>query len=126
MDVSNSQLLLKRNVTIKSVVTPRWKEEVQQQLQLQINQIDSQMQQLEMQAQRMVGEIQKQSGQDLGVQSQQQIENLQADLNKSNDNCWLRKIKLCNNCNRFRLWKWRRRSVPARLIASLVWREAKT
>ena len=82
MDVSNSQLLLKRNVTIKSVVTPRWKEEVQEQLQTQINQIDGQMQQLEMQAQRMIGEIQKQSTQSPGTPSQQKIENIQTDLNQ--------------------------------------------
>lgn len=82
MDVSNSQLLLKRNVTIKSVVTPRWKEEVQQQLQVQINQIDAQMQQLEMQAQRMIGEIQKQGSQNPNSDVNNQIENIQGQLNQ--------------------------------------------
>lgn len=82
MDVSTSSLLLKRNVTIKSVVTPRWKEEVQQQLQVQINQIDAQMQQLEMQAQRMIGEIQKQSSQEPETQTMQKIENIKTDLNQ--------------------------------------------
>ncbi len=36
MDVSNPQLLLKRVVNVKVIVTPLWKEEVQQQLQAQI------------------------------------------------------------------------------------------
>lgn len=61
MDIPNTQLLLKRPVTLKAIVTPRWKEEVQQQLQAQINQLDDQFQQLEMQGQRMVAEVQKQN-----------------------------------------------------------------
>ncbi len=35
------QLLLKRVINVKAIVTPLWKDEVQQQLQTQINQIDS-------------------------------------------------------------------------------------
>lgn len=65
MDVFKPQLLLKRAVNIKAIVTPRWKEEVQQQLQAQINQIDGQLQQLDMQGQRAIAEIQKQSLQPL-------------------------------------------------------------
>lgn len=82
MDVSNSKLLLKRNTIIKAIVTPRWKEEVQQQLQGQINQIDTQLQQLEMQAQQMISEIQKQSIQPPGPQVQQQIESVKMQANQ--------------------------------------------
>lgn len=60
------QLLLKRPINVKAVVTNRWKDEAQQQLQVQINQIDSQLQQLEIQGQRMVAEIKRQSLQPLG------------------------------------------------------------
>ncbi|TAF53899.1 MAG: hypothetical protein EAZ60_18595 [Oscillatoriales cyanobacterium] len=63
------QLLLKRSINVKVVVTPRWKEEAQQQLQAQINQIDSQLQQLEMQ-------------QPPGPQVMQQIENIQVQVNQ--------------------------------------------
>ena len=77
-----SQLQLKRAINVKVVVTPRWKEEAQQQLQGQINQIDSQLQQLEMQGQRMVAEIQKQSLQPPGPQTLQQIENIQLQVNQ--------------------------------------------
>ncbi|MEM6592134.1 MAG: YlqD family protein [Cyanobacteria bacterium P01_C01_bin.73] len=82
MDVSQSQLLLKRVVNLKAVVTPLWKEEAQQQLQKQLNQIDSKLQQLEMQGQRMIAEIQKQSAnpEDAGVR--QQIGNVQGKLNQ--------------------------------------------
>ncbi|OCQ91420.1 hypothetical protein BCD67_23700 [Oscillatoriales cyanobacterium USR001] len=82
MDVSKNELLLKRAINVKVVVTPRWKEEAQQQLQAQINQIDSQLQQLEMQGQRMIGEIQRQSLQPPGPQVMQQIENIQTQVNQ--------------------------------------------
>lgn len=78
MDSSNSQLWLKRNVIVKAVVTPRWKEEVQQQLQAQINQLDGQLQQIEMQAKRAMADLQKQSS---GKQLEKQTENLQAQVN---------------------------------------------
>ncbi len=82
MELSTPELLLKRSINIKVVVTPRWKEEAQQQLQAQINQIDSQLQQLEMQGQRMVSEIQKQNLQPPGPQVMQQIDNIQMQVNQ--------------------------------------------
>jgi hypothetical protein len=82
MDEFKSNLLLKRPVNIKAIVTPRWKEEVQQQLQAQINQIDSQLQQLDLQGQRAIAEIQKQTLQPPGPQIAQQIENIQMQVNQ--------------------------------------------
>lgn len=82
MDLYKPQLLLKRAVNIKAIVTPRWKDEVQQQLQAQINQIDSQLQQLEMQGQRAIAEIQKQSLQPPGPVTLQQIDNIQLQVNQ--------------------------------------------
>src|ERR687885_2031515 len=82
MDESKTNLLLKRPVNIKAIVTPRWKEEVQQQLQEQINLIDTQLQQLDMQGQRAIAEIQKQSLQPPGPQSVQQIESIQIQVNQ--------------------------------------------
>jgi DNA repair exonuclease SbcCD ATPase subunit len=84
MDEAMAELNLKRPVTIKVVVTPRWKEDVQQQLQNQINQLDSQLQQLEMQSQRAISEIQRQNtdpnNPDLVKQVAQQVENVQAQV----------------------------------------------
>lgn len=82
MDVSQNSMLLKRAVNVKAIVTPLWKDEVQQQLQAQINQIDQQLQQLEMQGQRAIGEIQKQSLQPPGPQTLQQIDNIQLQVNQ--------------------------------------------
>jgi hypothetical protein len=73
MDESKSNLLLKRPVNIKAIVTTRWKEEVQQQLQKQIDQIDTQLQNLDMQGQ---------SVQPPGPQVAQQIENIQVQVNQ--------------------------------------------
>ena len=82
MDIANNQMLLKRAVNVKAIVTPRWKDEVQQQLQGQINTVDSQLQQLEMQGQRAIAEIQKQSIQPPGPQVREQIENIQLQVNQ--------------------------------------------
>ncbi|KAF3887873.1 MULTISPECIES: YlqD family protein [Nostocales] len=82
MDVSKPQLLLKRVINVKAIVTPLWKDEVQQQLQTQINQIDQQLQQLDVQGQRAVAEIQKQSLQPPGPQTLQQIDNIQGQINQ--------------------------------------------
>lgn len=78
MDEAKSNLLLKRPVTLKVVVTPRWKEEVQRQLQSQINQIDSQLQQVDLQGQRAIAEIQKQTN----PQSAQQVESINNQVNQ--------------------------------------------
>ena len=82
MNISNNQIQLKRPVNIKAIVTPRWKDEVQQQLQAQINAVDSQLQQLEMQGQRAIAEIQKQSLQPPGPQTHEQIESIQIQVNQ--------------------------------------------
>jgi predicted RNase H-like nuclease (RuvC/YqgF family) len=82
MDMPNSQLLVKRAVSVKAIVTPRWKEEAQQQLQIQIDQLDSQLQQIELQGQRMIADIEKQNLKPLGPQAQQQVESLNAQINQ--------------------------------------------
>jgi YlqD protein len=79
---SNNKLQLKRQVNVKAIVTPRWKEEAQQQLQAQLNQIDQQLQQLEIEGQRAITAIQKQSIQPPGPQVMQQIEGIQGQVNQ--------------------------------------------
>jgi YlqD protein len=82
MEVSNSHLLLQRNVNINVIVTARWKEEAQQQLQGQLNQLDGQLQQADMQLNQVIGEIQKQSIQPPGPETVQQIENIRFQFNQ--------------------------------------------
>ncbi|MGB3571614.1 MAG: YlqD family protein [Phormidesmis sp.] len=81
MEVSPSQLRLKRVVNIKAVVTPLWKEEAQKQLQSQLNQIDGRLQQLEMQNQRIMTEMQKQGANPANAVSQQ-VGSVQTKLNQ--------------------------------------------
>ena len=82
MSLTETSLTLKRPVTVKVIVTQRWKEEAQQQLQAQITQLDSQLQQLEMQGQRAITEIQKQSIIPLSTEVSQQIDNIQIQVNQ--------------------------------------------
>ena len=78
----SDKLLLKRPVTLKVIVTGRWKEEAQQQLQSQINDVDSQLQQLEEQGQRAINDLKKQSVDPPGPDVQQQIDNIQNQVNE--------------------------------------------
>lgn len=82
MNPTATSLWLKRPVTVKVIVTSRWKEEAQQQLQAQISQLDEQLQQLEMQGQRAIAEIQKQSIIPLPPEASQQVENVQNQVNQ--------------------------------------------
>ena len=82
MEDANTSLLLKRPVNLKVIVTTRWKEEMQQQLQAQIEQVDNQIQQIEMQGQRAIAEIQKQSVSPPGPETTQQIDNIQLQVNQ--------------------------------------------
>jgi DNA repair exonuclease SbcCD ATPase subunit len=82
MEISKPHLLLKRAINVKVIVTPRWKEEVQQQLQGQMNQIDSQVQQIEIQGQRAEAEVQKQSPNPSDPLVAQQINNIRVQVNQ--------------------------------------------
>ncbi|NJK47529.1 hypothetical protein HC931_04460 [Candidatus Gracilibacteria bacterium] len=82
MDDTKTSLLLKRPVTVKVIVTSRWKDEVQTQLKQQIGQLDSDMQRLEAQGQRAIAELQKQSLTPPGPQISQQIDNIQIQVNQ--------------------------------------------
>ncbi|MBW4440604.1 MAG: YlqD family protein [Plectolyngbya sp. WJT66-NPBG17] len=83
MEISKSHLLLQRNVNIKAIVTPRWKEEAQQTLQAQLNQTDNQLQQLEMQMQQVLAELQRQTLQPGSPEALQQSENIRMQFNQS-------------------------------------------
>jgi hypothetical protein len=102
MDASK-QLLLKRTVNVKAIVTTLWKEEVQIQLQTQINQTDQQLQQLDTQGQRAIAEIQKQALQPPGPQSMQQIENIQSQVNQKKSELLEQKNQFLQNLQQVQL-----------------------
>ncbi|MBG0743288.1 hypothetical protein FLX35_04735 [Cylindrospermopsis raciborskii LB2897] len=97
MEPSNLELMLKRVVNVKVIVTTLWKEEVQQQLQEQINQTDQQLQQLDMEGQRTISVIQKQSLQPPGPQTLQQIDNVQLQINQKKSELLEQKNQLLQN-----------------------------
>jgi hypothetical protein len=103
MDVSNPQLLLKRPINVKAIVTTLWKEEVQQQLQTQINQIDQQLQQLDIEGQRATSAIQKQSVQPPGPQTLQQIDNIQLQVNQKKSELLEQKNQMLQNLQQVQL-----------------------
>ncbi|MGL5804913.1 MAG: YlqD family protein [Xenococcaceae cyanobacterium] len=112
---SGTGLLLKRPVTVKAIVTPRWKEEVQQQLQGQIGQLDGQMQQLEMQAQRTVEEIQKNNLKPPSPQVLQQIENIQVQVNQKRNEALEKKSQLLQQLQQVQLLELEQEVVQAQM-----------
>ncbi|MEM1370257.1 MAG: YlqD family protein [Cyanobacteria bacterium P01_H01_bin.15] len=74
----SSGLTLKRPITLKVIVTDRWREAAEKQLQAQISQVDNQVQQIDTRAQRAIAELQKQAIHPPGPQTQQQIASVQA------------------------------------------------
>lgn len=103
MDVPTTHLLLKRAVIVKAIVTPRWKDEAQQQLQAQINQLDNQLQQIEMQGQRMIAEVQKQSLKPPGPESLQQLESIQIQVNQKKSELLEQKNQVLQQLNQVHL-----------------------
>ena len=81
MEVSN--LMIQRQINIKAIVTPRWKDEAQQNLQSQLNNVDAQLQSLDVQLQQVLSEIQKQSIQPPGPEAMQQMENVKMQFNQA-------------------------------------------
>jgi len=77
MNEENKNLLLKRQINLKVIVTERWKEEAQQQLQSQINQYDQQLQQLQEQEQSAITQFQQQGG-----SNEQRLQNIQSQINQ--------------------------------------------
>jgi len=79
---NQSGLVLRRPVTLTVIVTPRWKEEMQQQLQAQVDQLDIQLQQLDLKAKQAMIELQKQLPSVTNAQSNAKMQNLQGQINQ--------------------------------------------
>ncbi len=115
MDYATSSLLLKRPVTVKAIVTTRWKEEVQQQLQGQITQIDQQIQQLEMQGKRTLEEISKKSTQPPSPQIAKQMENIQGQVNQKKGELLNKKNQLLQQLQQVQLFELDQEVVQAQM-----------
>ena len=115
MDYATSSLLLKRPVTVKAIVTTRWKEEVQQQLQGQVTQLDQQMEQLEMQGTRTIEEINKKSTKPLSPQIAKQIENIQGQVTQKKGELLNKKNQLLQQLQQVQLLELDQEVVQAQM-----------
>jgi YlqD protein len=112
---TNQQLQLKRPVSLKVIVTPRWKEEVQQQLQGQLSQLDAEIAQLESQGQRAISEIQKQSLTPIPPQAAGQIENIQQQVYQKKNEFLAQKNQLLQQIQQVQLLEFDQEVIQAQM-----------
>jgi len=98
-------LVLRRPVTLTVIVTPRWKEEMQQQLQAQVNQLDIQLQQLDVKAKQALSELQKQLPTVTNLQSNPQMQNLQSQINEQRNQILQKKNQVLQQMQQAQLYE---------------------
>ncbi len=92
----SSQLLLRRTANIRVIVTERWKDEMKQQLQMQISQLDGQVQQVDVQGSRQISEIERQSIKPFSVDITNAMESIRAEMNRVKSELVEQKNQLVN------------------------------
>ena len=75
--MANGMLTIKRSITVRAVVTPRWKEEAERELSSAVSNSDAQLAQLEQEGQQLIDEIRRQSINPLDPRVQEQVGSLQ-------------------------------------------------
>jgi hypothetical protein len=70
-------LSIKRTVTVRAVVTPRWKEDAERELSTALSNSDAQLAQLEQEGQQVIDEIRRQSANPLDPRVQEQVASIQ-------------------------------------------------
>ena len=70
-------LTIKRTITVRAVVTPRWKEDAERDLSNAVSNLDQQLAQLEQEGQRVIDEIRRQSANPLDPRVQEQVGSVQ-------------------------------------------------
>jgi len=70
-------LSIKRTITIRAVVTPRWKEDAERELGNALTNVEQQMAQLEEEGNQLIAEIRRQSANPLDPRVQEQVGSVQ-------------------------------------------------
>jgi hypothetical protein len=70
-------LSIKRTITIRAVVTPRWKEDAERELGNALTTVEQQMAQLEEEGNQLIAEIRRQSANPLDPRVQEQVGSVQ-------------------------------------------------
>jgi len=74
---NGSSITIKRNITVRAVVTPRWKEDAERELSTALANLDQQLAQLEQEGQQVIDEIRRQSANPLDPRVQEQVGSVQ-------------------------------------------------
>ena len=72
-----TSLTIKRTITVRAVVTPRWKEEAERELGNALSAMDQQLAQLEQEGQQVIEQIRRQSANPLDPRVQEQVASVQ-------------------------------------------------
>ena len=75
--MADGSLTIKRTITVRAVVTPRWKEDAERELSNAIANVDAQLSQLEQEGQQLVDEIRRQSANPLDPRGREQVASVQ-------------------------------------------------
>ena len=75
--MADGSLTIKRTITVRAVVTPRWKEDAERELSNAIANVDGQLSQLEQEGQELIDEIRRQSANPLDPRVQDQVASVQ-------------------------------------------------
>jgi F0F1-type ATP synthase membrane subunit b/b' len=80
-------LSIKRSITVRAVVTPRWKEDAERELSNALTNFDQQLAQLEQEGQRLIDEIRRQSANPLDPRVQEQVGSVQQQVAAKRAEC---------------------------------------
>jgi uncharacterized protein (DUF342 family) len=75
--MADGTLQIKRQITVRAVVTPRWKEDAERELSNAVSNADAQLSQLEQEGQQVIDEIRRQSINPLDPRVQEQVGSVQ-------------------------------------------------
>ena len=75
--MADGTLSIKRTITVRAVVTPRWKEDAERELSNAVSNTDAQLAQLEQEGQQLIDEIRRQSANPLDPRVQDQVGSVQ-------------------------------------------------
>jgi uncharacterized protein (DUF342 family) len=75
--MADGTLQIKRQITVRAVVTPRWREDAERELSNAVSNADAQLSQLEQEGQQVIDEIRRQSANPLDPRVQEQVSSVQ-------------------------------------------------
>ena len=75
--MADGTLQIKRQITVRAVVTPRWKEDAERELSNAVSNADAQLSQQEQEGQQVIDEIRRQSANPLDPRVQEQVGSVQ-------------------------------------------------